>query len=78
MAVVTSAVAVVMVTVEERAMAMAVTLLAASGDGNGSNGTTMDVCDAILPQYADIINVGSDDDGECAPAIDGGKYCYRR
>jgi hypothetical protein len=35
-------------------------------------GTTSDFCDAILLQYADIVNVGSNNDGNCAPAINGG------
>jgi hypothetical protein len=42
---------------------------AASG---GSNGTTGDVCNAILPQYADTIDVGSNNGGNHAPAIYGG------
>ncbi len=43
--------------------------------GNGGNGTTMGVCNAILSGYADVINIGSHDDDNCAPAapaIDGG------
>jgi hypothetical protein len=70
MAVVTLAAAVVMVTADVRMMAMAVRLLAASGGGN--NGTTTDVCDAIHLRYADIVDVGSNDDGNRAPTIDRG------
>ncbi len=47
-------------------------LLAASGGGNGGDGTTMDVCDAILLQYADIVDVRSSNDGNCTLAFDGG------
>jgi hypothetical protein len=57
------------------AMATVVTLLAASGGSNGSNngdGTTTDVPNAILPCYTDIVDVRSDNDGNRAPAIDGG------
>jgi hypothetical protein len=63
----------VMVTAEARAMA--VTLLVASGGsdgGNGGNGTTMDIHDAILPWYANIVDVRSDNNGNCAPGIDRG------
>jgi hypothetical protein len=72
MAAVTSAVAAVMVKAEAMAMAMAVTLVAARGGGKGSNGTTTDVCSAILPRYADVIDDRSDDDGNRAPTINGG------
>ncbi len=48
---------------------MTVMLSAAS---SGGNCTTTDVCDAILPRYADAINVGSNDDGNRTPAIDTG------
>ncbi len=72
MAVVTSAAAVVMVMVEARAMATAVMLLVVSGSGNGGNGMTTDARDAILLQYADVGNVGSNKDGNCAPVIDRG------
>ncbi len=68
----TLAAAAVMVTAEARATAMAMTLLAASGGGNGSNCMTMDVCNAILPRDADVINVGSNNDGNLAPAINEG------
>jgi hypothetical protein len=71
-AVVTLAAAAVMVTVEARTTATAVTLLVASGSGNIGNGTTMDVCDAILLRYTNVVNVESNDDGNRAPAIDGG------
>jgi hypothetical protein len=71
-AAVTSAAAAAMVTVEARATATAVTLSAASGSSNGGNGMTMDICHTILPWYADIINVRSNDDGNCALAFDGG------
>jgi hypothetical protein len=39
---------------------MAVTLLKESDSGNGGNGTKTDVCDAILPQYADVVDIRSD------------------
>jgi hypothetical protein len=53
----------------DKGRTMAVMLSAVSGSGNGM---TMEVCNAILPRYADAINVGSNNDGNCAPAIDGG------
>ena len=48
------------------------TSLAASGGSDGGDGATTDVRDAILPRYADIIDVGSEDDGNRAPVIDRG------
>jgi hypothetical protein len=77
MAVVTLAVAAVMVMAEVRATAMAVTSSAASGGGDGGNGMKADVCNAILLCYADVVDVRSNNDGNCAPAfnrgnIDGG------
>jgi hypothetical protein len=33
---------------------------------------TTDICDAILPRYADAVDVGSNDDGDCTSAINGG------
>ncbi len=70
-AAVTLAVAAVMVTAETRATAMAVMLLVASGSGNGGNGTTMDVCYAILLRYSGVVDVRSNNNGECAPAFNG-------
>jgi hypothetical protein len=64
--------AMAMVTVEARATATAMTSALASGVGNGGNGMTTDICDAILPRYANFINVGSNGNGDHAPAIDGG------
>jgi hypothetical protein len=61
-----------MVMAGARARGMAVTLFAASGSGDSSNGTTTDDCNAILLQYADIVDVGSNDNGNCAPTINGG------
>jgi hypothetical protein len=69
---VTLAVAAVMVMAEVKVTTMAVALSAVSDGGNDSNGTTMGVCNAILLRYADIVNVGSNDDGDCAPTIDRG------
>jgi hypothetical protein len=57
---------------EARAMATAVTSLGGSGGGNGGDSTATNVCDAILPWYADVINVESKEDGDRVPAIDGG------
>jgi hypothetical protein len=31
---------------------------------SGGNGMTMDACVAILPRYADIVDVGSNKDGD--------------
>ncbi len=36
------------------------------------DGTTMDVCNAILPRYADVVYVGSNDDGNRTPVINRG------
>ncbi len=72
MAVVILAAALMMVTVEVSATATEVTLLAASGGSNGGNGTTTNLCNAFLLRYADIINVGSNDNGNCACTINGG------
>jgi hypothetical protein len=47
--------------------AMAVTSLLASGGGNVM---TTDVCNAFLPRYADAVKVGSNNNGNCTPAID--------
>jgi hypothetical protein len=44
-------------------------LLVVSGGGNS---TTMDVCNAILPWYADIVDVRSNNDGDRTPTFDGG------
>jgi hypothetical protein len=37
----------------------------------------MDVHNAILLRYADVVNVGSNNIGDCAPAIDGGNIDRR-
>jgi hypothetical protein len=68
----TLAAAAAMVTVEARATVAAVTLSAASSSGNGGDGTTTDIRDAILPWYTDAVDVGRDNNGSRAPAIDGG------
>jgi hypothetical protein len=66
---VTLAAAAAMVMAELRASATAVTSSAMSGSGNGM---TMDICNANLSRCADVVNVKSDDDGNCAPALEGG------
>jgi hypothetical protein len=71
-AAVTVAAAAAMVRVEARATAMVVASLPASGGGNSGDGTTTDVRNAILPPYADVIDVRRDNDGDCIPAFDGG------
>ncbi len=44
-----------------------------SGNNSSGNGMTMDVCNAILLWYADVINdVRDDNNDNCAPAFDGG------
>ncbi len=68
-AVVRLAVAAAMVAAEARAMVM--TVMLSVGNGH-SNGKTMDVCNPILVQYADVVNVRSNNDGNHAPAFDGG------
>ncbi len=65
------AVVAVMEKAEARAMATTVMLLVVSSGGNGSNGTTTNVCNAILPQYTDVVDVGSNNDCDCTPAIVG-------
>ncbi len=69
MAVVTKAAALAMMTAKARAMGMALTLSAARGSGDGM---TMDIHNAILPWYAGVVDVRSNEDGECTPAFNGG------
>jgi hypothetical protein len=64
MAAVVSAVAAAMVTAEARMTATVVTLLVASGSGDHGNGTTADICDAILPRYTDAVDVRSNNHGD--------------
>ncbi len=62
---------------EARATAMTVMLLVASSSSDSGDGTTTNVCDAVLPWYAEVVDVKSNNDGNCAPTfnrgnIDGG------
>jgi hypothetical protein len=72
MAAVASAAAAAMMTAEARATVMAMTLAAASGSSKDGNGMTTDVQDAILPWYAEVVNVRSNNNANCTPAFDRG------
>ncbi len=69
MAAVTLAAAAAMATVEAR---MTATVVTSSAGSVGGKDTTMDSRDAILPWYADVVNVRRDNDDNRTPAFTGG------
>jgi hypothetical protein len=71
MAAVMSIAAATMVTAEAKAIVTAAMLLVASSGGNGGNSMAIDIRDAILLWYADIVDVRSNDNGDRAPTFDG-------